>query len=226
MARATVAISWYKELLSSTGSSPAHLGCRGLTGVIKEVFFPDYLYTGANRAELPRRGGRGGFARGRLVDREVQRWIQAGGGRVKKSAKLHLFSRAFIALTRRLELTPLAAQVVVRDEKCDIGTLVDGVFLNASGRVVVVELKTGFEGYKERSTGRMLAEFSHQTNSPVNQHGVQLAFTHNMFQRTFPQLGAIDALLIRMTGDGADVRGLSELDKKAVKRARRHSLAR
>jgi len=194
-----------------------------------------------------KRGRGGGMARGRQVDNEIQRWIQEGdvqgavplkphrsvrASKVPKGAQplqggtgaqplLHPFSRAFIALTERLRLTPVASQVVVRDEQCNIATLVDAVFLNAKGRVVVVELKTGFEGYNDVSTGRMLAEFAHLSNAPANQHKVQLAFTHAMFEMTFPEFGSADALLIRMTSEGAHVRSLIERDSAAARRAMR-----
>jgi hypothetical protein len=219
--------AFHREILLRTGSSPGHLRCRGLTGVIKDTFYPEYQYRGGTvTGDTPKRGGQGGFARGRLVDREVQRWVQDGGGKVKNPKKLHLFSRAFIALTHRLGLSAVGAQVIVRDEQCDIATLVDAVFVNKNGRVVVVELKTGFEGYNESHNGRMRAEFSHLTNSPANQHRVQLAFTHAMFQRTFPEFGEAGALLIRMTSSGAHVTSLGAKDKKAAQKARGNSLAR
>jgi len=160
------------------------------------------------------------MARGRLVDSEIQHWVEGTMPKGPKALeRLHPFSRAFIALTRRLHLSPVASQVVVRDEKCNIATLVDFVFLNAKERSVVVELKTGFEGYNDVSNGRMRAEFAHLTNSPGNQHRVQLALTHAMFETTFPELGAADALLIRMTSTGAHVRSLDRRDSAAARAA-------
>ena len=240
--------SFHKEILARTGRSTRCLRGRGITAVMKGKFFPDYVYRHAIGAPVldkigkvgatTKRGRGGGMARGRQVDNEIQRWIQEGdaqgavplkphrsvrGSKVPKGPQplLHPFSRAFIALTERLRLTPVASQVVVRDEQCNIATLVDAVFLNAKGRVVVVELKTGFEGYNDVSTGRMLAEFAHLSNAPANQHKVQLAFTHAMFEMTFPEFGSADALLIRMTSEGAHVRSLIERDSAAARRAMR-----
>ena len=237
--------SFHKEILARTGRSTRCLRGRGITAVMKGKFFPDYVYRHAIGAPVldktgkvgatTKRGRGGGMARGRQVDNEIQRWIQEGDDaqgavplknkkiKIPKGAQplLHPFSRAFIALTERLRLTPVASQVVVRDERCNIATLVDAVFLNAKGRVVVVELKTGFEGYNDVSTGRMLAEFAHLSNAPANQHKVQLAFTHAMFEMTFPEFGSADALLIRMTSEGAHVRSLIERDSAAARRAMR-----
>ena len=117
----------------------------------------------------------------------------------------HPLARAFVALTHRLRLVPVGAQVVVRDEQCDLATLVDGVFVNERGRVVLVELKCGFEGYNDTSNGRMRHPFRAFTNAPKNQHQIQLAFTRCMFERTFPEFGRVDARIVRMTERGAHV---------------------
>jgi hypothetical protein len=58
---------------------------------------------------------------------------------------------------------------------------VDAVFVNSKGNTVVVELKTGFEGYNETSTGKMRGVFSNLTDCLANQHKVQLALTSAMF---------------------------------------------
>jgi len=229
--------TFHKEILSRTGRSTRCLQGRGLTAVMKDKFFPNYSYRHASGGPVvdstgkpgaaKKKGRDGGLARGRQVDTEIQHWVTAGGGARKKSSKrtvvpaLHPFSRAFIALTQRLRLTPVATQVVVRDENCNLATLVDVVFLNTDGRIVVVELKTGFEGYNHVSSGQMRAEFAHHTNAPANQHKVQLAFTHAMFEKTFPEFGSADGLLIRMTTEGAHVRSLTERDKLAARRAMR-----
>jgi hypothetical protein len=111
---------------------------------------------------------------------------------------------------RRIELRPIGAQVVVRCEQCDLATLVDGVFLNAEGRVVLVELKCGFEGYVDRSTGAMRGPFCALSNAPVNQHQIQIAFTRCMFERTFPEFGKVDAIVVRMTETGAHVKAVEK----------------
>ena len=218
--------TFHRGIVSRTGRSTKCLRGRGITGVIKDKYFPKYKYRGPtdgrDRSHAPgaakKRGKAGGMARGRLVDNEVQRWMEKG---LAPSPSLHPFSRGFIALVTRLRLTPVATQVVCRDESCNIATLVDAVFLNAQGRIVVVELKTGFDGYNDSSNGRMREDFKHLSNSPHNQHKVQLAFTQVMFEKTFPEFGVTDALLIRMTGDGAHVRSLGSREAHAARLATR-----
>ena len=95
--------------------------------------------------------------------------------------------------------------MVVRDEESDVATLADGVFVDKEGSTVVLELKTGFENYNDRSTGNMKGDFSFLTNCPGNQHRVQLALTAEMFEKTFPELGAVKTILVRMTSKGAHV---------------------
>ena len=172
----------------------------------------------------------GGMSRGRRVDVEVERWIKSRargphplrpplersvnpsrpsvtsrGGTPLLEEPTHPLARAFVALTRRLGLVPVGAQVVVRDEQVDLATLVDGVFVDQRGRVVLVELKCGFEGYNDVGNGRMRAPFQKFTNAPKNQHQLQLAFTRCMFERTFPEFGRVDARIVRMTDRGAHV---------------------
>jgi hypothetical protein len=216
---------YYSTIFARTGCSTRNLRCRGLTAVMKKSYFPDYRFVSGGC--LQRREGSekvSGMSRGRRVDAEIQKWVKRqissphAKTNPKMHKKLHLFSRAFIALTHRLQLVPIGTQVVVRDEQCDIATLVDVVFVDKSGGVVVVELKTGFEGYNERSNARMKREFSSITNAPVNQHHMQLAFTHHMFEHTFPEFGSAAALLIRMTDTGAHVRSLDKHVQKIVRR--------
>jgi hypothetical protein len=173
------------------------------------------------------------MARGRLVDNEVQDWIRRQlppaeiAITAKKRSKVvpppaktnserHVFSRAFITLMHKLKLRPIGAQVVCRCAICDIATLIDAVFIDKNNCVVLVELKCGFEGYIDEFTGNMQGVFKSLTNAPKNQHQIQVAFSRCMFERTFPELGAIDALVVRMTTSGAHVSRVTlEVDKIA-----------
>lgn len=204
----------YAEKLSRTGCSTRNLRCRGLTLVLKDRFYHDYKFLG--RDETPINISRDGMARGRRVDHEIQRWIKekthksSGRGRVvgramKKPSVMHPFSRAFIELTKKLNMRPLASQVVVRDENCDIATLVDAVFLDERDKIILVELKCGFEGYVEKSNARMRRPFSCFPNSPRYQHQLQVCFTKHMFLATFPEFQHVEALVVRMTEKGAHV---------------------
>jgi hypothetical protein len=222
--------TFHRGVVSRTGRSTKCLRGRGITAVIKTKFFPDYVFRGAanglGKTHNKKRGKGAGMARGRQVDTEIQHWMARGfakQGDKGRAPPLHPFSRAFIALVTRLRLTPVATQVVCRDESCNIATLVDAVFLNAQGRIVVVELKTGFEGYNDASNGRMRGEFRHLTNAPANQHKVQLAFTQIMFERTFPEFKQVDALLIRITSGGAHVRSLGRRELAAARAATRQA---
>lgn len=212
----------HKEILSRTGCSTRHLRGRGLTSVIREAYYPDYVFEkgGGGGPPAPKKGGRKGMARGRLVDDQVRRWIQ---GKMKKSylKKCHPFARAFVELTENvLKLSPVGAQVVVRDEESNLATLADGVFVDRRGRTVVLELKTGFENYNDKGTGKMKGVYSFLSNCPGNQHRVQLALTAEMFEKTFPELGAVKPLLVRMTSAGAHVVKIPP-DSKIRKTARR-----
>lgn len=183
--------------------------------MIRELYYPEYAFTGSANPPSGKRADNG-MSRGRRVDAEVQGWIRE---RLRQPTALrnptsvrsrtpHVFCRAFIALMERLRLRPIGAQVVVRCDRCDLATLVDAVFVDARERVVLVELKCGFEGYVDRSNGKMRGVFGELSNAPKNQHQIQLAFTRCMFERTFPEFGRVDALVVRMTETGAHVRSV------------------
>lgn len=194
--------------------------------MIKTNYYPDYVFRPnativTSVLTKVRHGEKKGMARGRLVDNQIQKWIKHAlclePSRQFKTKKLHLFARAFIELTKKLDWKPIGTQVVVRDERCNIATLVDSVFVNAKGQVVVVELKTGFDGYNDVSNGRMKDGFAYLTNAPSHQHQLQLAFTRCMFESTFPEFGQVQAMLIRMTNTGAHVRSLDPRIEKTAR---------
>ena len=226
----------YAEILRRTGSSPMNLRHRGLTVVLKDRFYFDYKFqgrtTGGGGGESGPGRGRangknGGMSRGRVVDHQVKAWIKRALSReqkrknpeaTKKHDKLHAFSRAFIELTRRMRLRPIGTQVVVRNDACDLATLVDAVFLDERNKVVLVELKCGFEGYLDKANARMKPPFVDVPNSPRYQHQLQLCFTRHMFRRTFPEFGQVNALIVRMTETGAHVTPIDQRIETKVKK--------
>ena len=197
-------MAFFSTILSRTGTSTRSMRCRGLTAVTRERYYPEYVFVPGSGAwsgggGVPKKKRRdGGMSRGRRVDVEIERWIKRelrplrppeggstplrppvtsevrGGLRGCSPLPTHPLARAFVTLTRRLGLVPVGAQVVVRDEQLDLATLVDGVFVNERGRVVLVELKCGFEGYNDASNGRMRRPFQRFTNAPKYQHQLQL----------------------------------------------------
>ena len=210
----------YAAIIKRTGNSAGHMSGRGITAVIKSNYYPDYVFTKGPPFETAvNASGKKGRSRGLMVDHQVQKWIKGQGAaphelrgmfedQGAQPLTFHPFARAFIELTQKLELTPIGTQVVVQDERCNVATLVDAVFLNAKGRVVLVELKTGFEGYNDTSNGDMKTDFAYLTNAPANQHQIQLAFTRCMFEETFQELGEVHAVIVRMTDSGAHVQPL------------------
>ena len=216
------------EILRRTGSSPGCLQCRGLTAVLKDRYYSDYQYQGGAMALGTEKTG---WSRGRVVDNEVHDWIKnrtnfkskskSNGIKRKLTKKwedMHSFSRAFIELTRRLKLTPVGTQVVVRSKDCDLATLIDAVFLNEHNNIVLVELKCGFNGYIDTASGLMSAPFSRFKDSPKYQHQLQLGFTKQMFHKTFPEFNKVDAMVVRMTESGAYVNKINKNIDEIAKR--------
>jgi hypothetical protein len=103
------------------------------------------------------------------------------------------------------KLRPMSTQVAVRHKTRGIGTMADLVCLDAKGAHRVIELKTGFEAYHHKHTAtKMKAPFHKQTDSPFNQHQLQLAATSVMYQQTFPQLKIGAPLLLRFHSSGVE----------------------
>lgn len=193
-------------MLLGTGRSTRCLGGRGLTALLRRAFYPKYDYhnvkgklsakgAGASKAVG---GFKKGMERGRLVDAELSKWADRG------TPVRHAYARKFLAWCKREKYTPVASQVCVADAGADVGTLVDLVLADARGRLLVVELKCGFQGHYDAYSGRLRAPFADATDCPRNQHLLQLAFSVHMFRATFPELGAPRAALVRIVDGGVE----------------------
>jgi hypothetical protein len=106
----------------------------------------------------------------------------------------------------RMKLTPVAAQVPVGCIELKVATAADVVCKDASGRRVVVEIKTGFLSYYHKHTGNNLRGIAPpQHDSPANQHQLQLLLTCELYRRTFPGHIMGGAYIMRVDPFGVDV---------------------
>lgn len=115
----------------------------------------------------------------------------------------------------QLELQPVDTQVPVGCQTLRVATAVDVVCMDKFGRHCIVEIKTGFENYYHRHTGTPLAHISPpQTDSPANQHQLQLFVTEALFRRTFPGRRHGPAFVLRVDSFGVDVMPLQTWTKE------------
>ena len=86
-----------------------------------------------------------------------------------------------------------------------IRTFIDVILQDKRGRHVVVEVKTGFHGYHDASSGMMRKQFSFLTNSPRNQHLLQAAFSEQLYRRTCVNATVSGSLVLRINDGGVHV---------------------
>ena len=191
---------------------------RGLHDLQQQLFYPTYSYERATEGPVkviyhaptartfdvggkaPRRKRRGGIGRGISVDNAITACV-------KKNVEPRSDQRgakAFFLSCRRHNMRPVSAQLSVGDSSLFLGTRADVVcvkFDKKSGLeepgVYLMEVKTGFGKYLYKHTGdRMKAPLQDFTDSPNNQHHLQLALTKHMFQRTFPNIVVKDCFVV------------------------------
>ena len=173
----------------------------GITAPLRSAFYPDYRAPRAQAsAPATPAGPRGltGFARGRRVDRELTAAVN------NHTPPAHPYTRTLLSGLRRAGFTPLVAQVPVYDRSTGLATAVD-VVCERQGRLVLVEVKAGWNDHASYDTGhrRMRRPCEGLRDSPSNQHMLQLLVTRYLFATTFGvPSSAVDAVLVRVSGDG------------------------
>lgn len=187
----------------------------GLCDHLEAAFYPKYTYdTAAAAAQKKKKtstfkllGPRAGRQRGLRVDRELQALTL---GRPIKG-KYHPFTGRVWTFLERNGYTPIAAQVGVGtlDRQLRLFTAVDLVctFRGHPGHVVLVELKVCESHYyelpgKKPGPGKLLAPYHQYPDSPRNQHQLQLGWTRFLFERTFPHVPVLGALVLRVHAGG------------------------
>lgn len=158
----------------------------GITELLRRCYYPDYRYRGGATGEKGK--GPRGMRRGTKVDVEVRGVVRAlaAGETWKPGRDTHPLTTKFVRALDVLGLEPVTAQTCVGDPGEGLATGVDLVAMDRkTGRLVLVELKCGFNGYNDRGTGPMRHELAGFMNSPRFQHQLQLAVTLELFVRTF-----------------------------------------
>lgn len=168
---------------------------------MQEVFYPSYSYESADKGSATnvylaetaktyhlgppsQRRGRPGKQMGTRVDAAITRCIKLD----KAPTRQQRGASAFFMSCRDRGMRPTAAQVAVGDASLFLGTRADVVCKKESD-VYLLEIKTGFANYLYRHTGSALKPpLQEFTDSPNNQHHLQLALTKHMYQQTYPDI--------------------------------------
>ncbi len=123
----------------------------------------------------------------------------------KGLAKLMPFVPRFWRVCSKLKLTPIDTQVFVGCEKARVGSACDVVVKDSRNRYCILEIKTGFGYYESHTTVPMKKPFHAKTDSPHNQHQLQLAGTRLLYRHTFPDHKMGDCFVLRFDSEGVDI---------------------
>ena len=172
---------------------PTGARLRGLTKrLAAKVWSEGTLPREAIESAVPRGGWRGqggGLRRGRAVDAQVSRVVNAG--KVRPKAGQYSLTKLVFAALEEHGLEPVLAQRALCSTSVHVGTAADLICHEAStGMMHVVELKCGCSGNKmAAATGKsgrrlnMKKPLSAVPDCVLNRHLLQLACTREMLLR-------------------------------------------
>lgn len=98
---------------------------------------------------------------------------------------MHPFTRNFFKLMHSKGWAAVAAQVNVASGTARVGTAIDVVVADASGKHILLEIKCGYYTYLKRYSANMHKPYQKLTNCPLNQFMLQLEVGRLLYRRQF-----------------------------------------
>lgn len=215
------------------GSRGAKL--RGLTKRLEARFWSDGTLPSLAKRADPRAGGHwsgpnGGQLRGKRVDAQLTRLINAGPAAWKAQHHVYRLTKMVLAGLAARGLEPVGSQRCAISERHRLGTAADIVaFSKESNRLVVVELKCGYDHGRKAAAERggkpcaMQAPLSRVRDCNLHRHMLQLCVTRHLFaaeKSTLARLGElgiepeVDAVLMYANDAGVEFYELDEWWRK------------
>lgn len=159
---------------------------KGITKIIKQAFYPDYVYT---RDKYSVSTGAGssteGRSRGSLIHRQLRDFFNESHEKFKvKHEGVHDYTKKAIIAMKSWNMTPIKAEVPICDPKQKIGTGIDAVCLRDS-KLCFLEFKSGGDGYFEKGSGNMKGILELLSNCPKNQAFIQLIVENEITRRNY-----------------------------------------
>ena len=121
----------------------------GLTKPLSSVFFPLKISHPSGGAET------GGSERGREIDNDLERIIN----KRDLSGSFHPYTIRILKYLHGKKLRPFASQVLVSNVDLDIGTTLDILCVDKDGKIVNLQVKSGFDKNYDKPDGKMLSPF-------------------------------------------------------------------
>jgi hypothetical protein len=197
---------------------------RGLTKILKGAFYPDYKppssrRKGKGKAPLPMPGRKilaerasdtrlRGLTLGTQVHMEMCDWAQMKNvsSWKRKHPTPNAYTVAVIRALNALQLEPVAGEVAIFDESIPFATSIDMVCASAlGGKLVLVELKTGYEGYFSEGSGYMAKQpLTRYKNSPLNQAMLQCLMAAIVLERKYGFSECVSCMVLRVNVSGVE----------------------
>jgi hypothetical protein len=136
-------------------------------------------------------GHAAGLKRGSAVHREVGRFVTWESERFNASyPKVDPMTKGVLLQLCKLNFVGVDAEFPVFDTDLGVGTMIDLVCLNATGELVFVELKTGYDNAFTESQSRMRRPFTHLEDSALNRARTQILLAMALFESHTPRPSA------------------------------------
>lgn len=204
---------------------------KGITKILKGAFYQDYAPTYSPKKKPSKGRGRGkpktkgltasqllaqkiadervkGIKLGNIVHEELCDWARIPSTEEwsRKHPRPNTYTVKVIRELARLRIEPLYGEWPIY-ANWGIATGIDivGASADYGGRLVLIEIKTGYEGYFKRGNKQMTrTPMKRVPNSPQNQAFLQCLIARAMLEKEYGISGVI-GLVIRVRMDGVNV---------------------
>jgi hypothetical protein len=159
----------------------------GIKQYLKEIFFPDYEYvkkkgdasSGVTNMDE-------GIERGEIVHGQLEDYFNLTKEEfIKNHSQLHFYTSKAIISLKKWDLKPLFSEICVYNKNI-IGTKLDAVCTNDLGEFILIEWKTGGDGYFLRGNAEMRGVLKGViSNNPLNQSLLQLLVTRCFIEKEY-----------------------------------------
>jgi len=194
------------RLAVGDASHAKEVSLRGVTSLLRQVFWPDYDYKLAERLAPTARAAKvssglraahHGRNRGSAVHEQLACWVNEGEEACRRRcARMHSRVHPYVLTVvrglkdKRVCMQPVWSEFIVFDASARLASAIDLVCLAPSGvGLVLCELKAGGANYFQKASGAMHGPLVHMNNSPLHQAMVQVLVYKCMLERRYPELG-------------------------------------
>ena len=214
---------------------PTNTPCKGLHSFLEETLYPTYqstcgsatrkkTTTTKNKKMKSRQKGKPrtygmklALLRGKRVDDQLKAWTEG-----KKTKRRDLLTKQIIDACDSWGWTPLESQVAVGIESARTATAFDLLCQNTKRELILIEVKTGFEGYWKTSKGQKLEHpaVAHVPSNPKT-HAVLQAAVTSIYTEATRGVAIDHVYVLRSYSEGCErivVRTTDQQNKKKAPR--------